>query len=181
MTIETSDNPEEFNAFEHDGWETVSQGYQQHFSRLTSQSVNAVLDAAGVDDGMRVLDVCTGPGMIAAAALERGATVTGLDFSAGQIEIARRRVPQAEFVEGDAQNLPYDDDSFDAVVCGYGIIHVPDPQRALQQMVRVAFRPAVRIDQGACRHERATAARSRFFPVQQREKIQPGVERRRPW
>lgn len=144
MSIEASDNPEEFNAFEHDGWESVSQGYEQHFSRLTSQSVNALLDAAGVDDGMRVLDVCTGPGMIAAAALERGATVTGLDFSAGQIEIARRRVPQAEFVEGDAQNLPYDDDSFDAVVCGYGIIHVPDPQRALQQMVRVA-KPGARV------------------------------------
>ncbi len=137
MTIESSANPEQFFDFEHDGWETVSHGYEQHFARLTCQSVEATLDAVGVGDGIRVLDVCTGPGMISAAALERGANVTGLDFSAEQIEIARRRVPGAEFIEGDAQNLPYDDDCFDAVVCGYGIIHVPDPQRALAEIVRV--------------------------------------------
>ncbi|WOS66100.1 class I SAM-dependent methyltransferase [Sinorhizobium fredii] len=46
-------------------------------------------------------------------------------------------MPEAEFLEGDAQALPFGADSFDAVVCGYGIIHVPDPETALSEMHRV--------------------------------------------
>lgn len=137
MTIESSNSPEQFTDFEHDGWETVSHGYAQHFARLTSQSVDALLDAARVGAGMRVLDVCTGPGMIAAAASQRGAQSTGLDFSAEQVAIARSTVAGVEFVEGDAQNLPFDDAEFDAVVCGYGVIHVSQPDKALAEMARV--------------------------------------------
>ena len=86
---------------------------------------------------MRVLDVCCGPGMISAAAARRGAQIVGLDFSAAAVDIARASVPAAEFHEGDAQNLPFDDSSFDAVVCGFGIIHLPDPQRGLAEMYRL--------------------------------------------
>jgi SAM-dependent methyltransferase len=86
---------------------------------------------------MQVLDVCTGPGMLAQAAMERGAQVVGLDFSRKVIEIAERNVPSVEFQEGDAQALPFNPESFDSVICGYGIIHVPDPRRALSEMHRV--------------------------------------------
>ena len=137
MAIESSRDPNAFRNFEHDGWEAVSNGYLRHFARLTAQSVPATLDAARVAEGMRLLDVCTGPGIVAGAALERGAKVVGLDFSGKQIEIAKRNVPGAEFRQGDAQALPFEDESFDAVVCGYGIIHVPEPQRALSEMHRV--------------------------------------------
>ena len=46
-------------------------------------------------------------------------------------------MPEAAFLEGDAQALPFADASFDAVVCGYGIIHCPDPEKALAEMARV--------------------------------------------
>ena len=144
MSIESSNDPREFVDFEHNGWEAVSRGYEQHFAGLTSQSVDAVLDAAEVGSGKRVLDVCCGPGMIAAAAAARGAHTTGIDFSAAVVKIATTNVPEAEFHEGDAQSLPYADNSFDAVVCGFGIIHVPDPQQALSEMYRV-LKPAGRI------------------------------------
>lgn len=140
MAIESSSNPKAFSDFEHDGWEASSKRYERHFARLTSQTVPAILDAAGVAKGMRLLDVCTGPGMLAGAALERGAQVVGLDFSGKVIEIAKRNVPDAEFQQGDAQALPFQAQSFDAVVCGYGIIHVPDPQKALSEMHRVLKR-----------------------------------------
>jgi len=84
-----------------------------------------------------VLDVCTGPGILAAAAVERGARVVGLDFSGNVVEIARRNVPEAEFRLGGAQALPFEDASFDAVVCGFGIIHVPEPATALSEIRRV--------------------------------------------
>ncbi|MDK1491166.1 methyltransferase domain-containing protein [Sinorhizobium sp. 7-81] len=135
--MESSRDPAAFRKFEHDGWETASRGYDRHFARLTRQTVPALLAAARVAKGMRVLDVCTGPGMLARAAVERGAQVVGLDFSGKAIESARRNVPDAEFQEGDAQALPFDAESFDAIVCGYGIIHVPDPQTALAEMHRV--------------------------------------------
>lgn len=137
MTIESSDEPRAFQEFEHRGWETVSDGYDEHFARLTNQAVPATLGAAGVGEGMRVLDVCSGPGMLSAAAVARGARVVGLDFSGEAIEIARRNVPDAEFQEGDAQALPFDDDSFDAVVCGFGVMHVPQPAVALSEIRRV--------------------------------------------
>jgi SAM-dependent methyltransferase len=137
MAMESSRNPGAFREFEHDGWETVSLGYERHFARLTTQTVSATLDAAHVAEGMRVLDVCTGPGMLAGAALKRGARVVALDFSGKLIEIARRNVPGAEFRQGDAQAMPFEADSFDSVVCGYGIIHVPEPEKALSEMRRV--------------------------------------------
>ena len=137
MAIESFRDRAAFHDFEHAGWEAVSDGYERHFARLTSQTVPGILDAVRVARGMRLLDVCTGPGMLAGAALERGADVVGLDFSSKVVAIARRNVPGAEFQQGDAQALPFEAESFDAVVCGYGIIHVPEPQKALSEMHRV--------------------------------------------
>jgi len=137
MSIDSSNDPQSFADFEHHGWETVSQGYEEHFARLTSQSVNAVLDAAEVTSGKQMLDVCCGPGMIAAAAMERGAQATGIDFSAAAVKIANSNFPDADVREGDAQSLPFDDKTFDAVICGFGIIHVPNPHKVLSEMHRV--------------------------------------------
>lgn len=137
MAIESSDKPQAFQEFEHRGWEAVSGGYEQHFTRLTSQTVPATLEAAGVGPGTKVLDVCTGPGMLAAAAARLGAEVTAIDFSQAFIDIAQKNAPGAECRVGDAQALPFEQGRFDAVVCGYGIIHVPDPAKALSEMLRV--------------------------------------------
>ena len=137
MSIESSNDPEGFSGFEHSGWEAVSRGYEQHIARLTAQSVDAVLDAAAVGNDSRMLDVCCGPGVLSAAAIARDARATGIDFSAEAVDIARSNVPGADFHEADALALPFDSESFDAVVCGFGVIHVPDPEAALSEMHRV--------------------------------------------
>lgn len=144
MAIQSSDDPEGFKNFEHQGWEANSAGYDRHWARLTRQTVASTLDAAGVVKGTRTLDVCTGPGMLAEAALARGAEAVGLDFSGEVLEIAKRNVPDAELHQGDAQALPFEDDSFDAVVCGFGVVHLPDPEKALREMRRV-LRPGRRM------------------------------------
>src|SRR5262249_59611189 len=100
----------------------------------------AMLEAARVRRGHRVLDVCTGHGVLAGAALERGAAVSGLDFADAVVAAAVRNVPGASFRQGDAQALPYPDASFEAVLCGYGLIHLSDPAVALGEMVRVLAR-----------------------------------------
>ena len=98
--------------------------------------------------------------MLAGAAIQRGAEVVGLDFSGEVIEIAKRNVPQAEFRQGDAQDLPFDDESFDAVVCGYGVIHVSEPEKALLEMHRV-LRPGDDLQQAFGKHR----TNQRFRPL----------------
>ena len=137
MGIERSRDPEAFTAFERRGWGAGIGGYERTFARLTSQTVGAMLDAAGVTRGGRVLDVCTGHGVLAAAAAERGAEASGLDFAEAVVAVARRNVPAADFQQGDVQDMPYPDATFDSVVCGYGIVHVAAPDRALAEMSRV--------------------------------------------
>jgi SAM-dependent methyltransferase len=144
MDIETSNDPEAFSEFENTGWDEISAAYELQFGPLTGQSISTVMEAAQVESGTRFLDVCTGPGMLAEEAEKIGADVSGLDFSEEALTIARRNVPGATFHQGDAQDLPFDENSFDSVVCGFGIIHVPDPQKVLREMYRV-LRPGGKI------------------------------------
>ena len=142
--MEYSKQPSQFSKFEHDGWQAISRGYEQHFAQLTSQSVHAALQAAEVTKNSRVLDVCCGPGMIAGAAVKLGAQAVGVDFSAEAIKIAKSSVAEAHFYENDAQSLQFPDNSFDAVICCFGLIHIPDPERALREMKRV-IKPGGRV------------------------------------
>lgn len=137
MAIQVSNDPNAFHSFEQRGWNEASEDYEKAIGPLTAQSADAILDAAGVTAGGTVLDVCTGHGVLARAAAQRGAKVCALDFADNMVAAARRNAPAADCQQGDAQNLPYGDDSFDAVVCGYGIIHLPMPDRALAEMHRV--------------------------------------------
>lgn len=129
--------PSSFRDFEHAGWESIPTHYDDAFRELTSQSVHPLLDAANVGSGTRVLDVATGPGYVAGAAASRGAEVVGLDFSASMVEHARRRNPRVEFREGEAEALPFPAHSFDAVIISFGLLHLSDPDRALEEAHRV--------------------------------------------
>jgi ubiquinone/menaquinone biosynthesis C-methylase UbiE len=86
---------------------------------------------------MRVLDVAAGPGYVAAGADARGAHAVGIDFAADMVSEARRRYPNIEFHEGDAENLAFDTSSFDAVVCAFGLLHMADPNKAIAEAYRV--------------------------------------------
>ena len=144
MSIEKSNDQDAFREFERVGWDRAIDGYVDVLGPVTRQTVETTLDAAAVKAGTRLLDVRTGPGYLADGAARRGAEAVGLDFADNVIDLARRQVPGAEFHQGDAQVLPFADASFDAAVCGYGIIHVPDPEKALTEMMRVV-RPGGRI------------------------------------
>lgn len=131
-----------FHEFEQAGWEdagTVTE-YDQHLSQVTIQSIPAMLDAAGVGKGSRVLDVATGAGYVADAAAQRGAAAIGIDFSAAQVRMARERYPAIHFEQADAEALPFEPDHFDAVVNAYGMCHLPNPDLALREAFRVLKR-----------------------------------------
>ena len=126
-----------FTEFEHEGWERVGERYHSVWSTSTRQFIPPLLDAAHLSSGMSVLDVGCGPGYVSAAAAERAAIPTGLDFSREMIAIAQNMFPNIEFVEGDAQNLPFADDSFHRVLANFALLHLADPQRACAEACRV--------------------------------------------
>jgi len=124
-----------------------------------------VADLARVAPGVRALDLCCGTGDLAFALAQRGAAVTGLDFSAPMLAVAAERgkrrggaalnpppnpgPPAAEpgnpnFVRGDAQATPFSENTFDVVTVGYGLRNLASWERGLEEMHRVA-RPGARI------------------------------------
>jgi ubiquinone/menaquinone biosynthesis C-methylase UbiE len=88
--------------------------------------------------GAHVLDAGCGAGVPVARILSRFFRVTGVDFSEAQIELARRLVPEAQFVCRDMTELTFPDNSFDAVVSYYAIIHVPREEH--QQLLANFYR-----------------------------------------
>jgi ubiquinone/menaquinone biosynthesis C-methylase UbiE len=130
-------DPHGFREFEHSGWQGIPRQYHEAFGQLTTQSIEPLLDAAGVKADTRVIDIASGPGYVAAAAARRGATVIGVDFSAAMVAEAQGRNPDVEFREGDAEQLPLGNGLFDAAVMNFGILHLARPDQALAEAYRL--------------------------------------------
>jgi SAM-dependent methyltransferase len=100
-----------------------------------------LVERAGVEPGMEVLDVGTGPGNAALPAAKAGARVIGLDSSAELLAIARERAADAmvelDWEEGRLEELPFDDASFDRVLSAFGHTFTPSPERAAAELLRV--------------------------------------------
>jgi SAM-dependent methyltransferase len=123
--------------------------YDRLTGRWSRMYVDHVLDAAGVRAGSQVLDVATGTGDAAIAAADLVGTtgrVVAVDVSAPMLREARAKAGarRIEFAVADAQRLPYSDGSFDAIVCLFGLMFVPDPV-AMLVGVRRALRPGGRV------------------------------------
>jgi SAM-dependent methyltransferase len=126
-----------FNAWEAAGWEQRAEAYHRYFSSLTGRMNGPLLDLAAVAAGRRVLDVACGPGHLAAAAAARGAVATGIDVAGAMVRLASRLHPGAEYTRADAEDLPFPDGTFDAVVGNLAILHIGRPERAVAEFARV--------------------------------------------
>jgi SAM-dependent methyltransferase len=98
----------------------------------------AAFDAMGVRAGTRLLDVGCGSGYALQVAAKRGATVSGFDASEGLLRVARFRLPEADFDQGDLESLPYADRTFDAVTAFNSVQYASDPVAGLREIRRVA-------------------------------------------
>ncbi|HKP17355.1 MAG TPA: class I SAM-dependent methyltransferase [Gaiellaceae bacterium] len=107
----------------------MTAGLDLRWRRIAAQAV--------VRPGDRVLDACCGTGDLAAACVQAGGTVTGLDFSPRMLERARRKLPAATWVEGDLLALPFEPGSFDAATVGFGVRNVADLERGFAELRRV--------------------------------------------
>jgi SAM-dependent methyltransferase len=128
---------EAVKAFEAAGWSAKAETYGLLTGRITARLVEPLLDAAGVAAGTRVLDVGTGPGYAAERATGRRAVATGVDIADEVVALARRRHRGIRFVRGDAEDLPFPERSFDALVSNFVIDHLPRPELAIREFARV--------------------------------------------
>jgi ubiquinone/menaquinone biosynthesis C-methylase UbiE len=100
-----------------------------------------LVEAAGIGPGMRVLDVACGTGNASIPAAKTGADVTASDLTPELFDAGRRRAAdegvELEWTEADAENLPFDDESFDVVMSSIGVMFAPHHQDAADQLVRV--------------------------------------------
>ncbi|MDO5661847.1 MAG: class I SAM-dependent methyltransferase, partial [Brachybacterium sp.] len=97
----------------------------------------AMVDALELTPGSTVLDLAAGTGTSTAALRAAGLSAVATDFSLGMMREGRRRQPAIPFVGGDAEHLPYADDSFDGVAISFALRNIHDPRAGLAEMVRV--------------------------------------------
>ena len=116
-------------------------GDDPSFAQLIDSASRLTVERAGVQPGERVLDVATGSGNAALWAARAGARVTGLDLSPALLEFARGRATseglEVDWVEGDAEELPFADHEFDRVISVFGAIFAPRHDRAGAELLRV--------------------------------------------
>lgn len=132
----SSSEAERLRAFERQGHDALATSYQAFFAAVTALATNPLLDVVRLHPGTRLLDVATGPGALAAEAASRGARPVGIDLSPQMVELARQLYPAINFHEADVEHLPFPDDTFDAVVCAFGLGHFPRPEVAVTESVR---------------------------------------------
>jgi ubiquinone/menaquinone biosynthesis C-methylase UbiE len=119
-----------------------AQSYAANPLIANSDRLAALVQAVRPQPGARVLDVATGPGYVAAAFAETGCDVVGLDLTPAPLALAEqmrevRGLTNLRFQQGDAEQLPFAEQTFDIVVSRFALHHSEDPQRVLNEMARV--------------------------------------------
>ncbi|MGH9242890.1 MAG: class I SAM-dependent methyltransferase [Acidimicrobiales bacterium] len=137
MTRTSDDTLDAFDAFESAGWEQAADAYEDFFGPITDRLIAPILDATGVTDSTRLLDVGCGPGHCVAAAAARGARPVGIDIAHAMVDRARDAHPDLEFHQGDAQRLPFPGATFDVVTANFAILHLGHPEQAVSEFARV--------------------------------------------
>ena len=111
------------------------------FEALTSTAAPKLVEFAGVNKGMRLLDVACGTGVVALTASRAGAQVEGIDLTPELISRANENSKimglEAKFIEGDAEFLPYEEGEFDIILSQYGHMFAPRPEVVTNELARV--------------------------------------------
>ena len=160
----TTQQVDQFKAKQKATW---SAGSYDDIASFIPPVSNHLVDSAQVQAGERVLDVATGTGVTAITARMKGAKVTGMDITPELLQEAKAHEELAgqegiDWREGDAEDLPFEDESFDVVLSSFGHLFAPRPDVTMDEMLRV-LRPGGRI--AFVTHKKGHAAHAMFGAV----------------
>jgi ubiquinone/menaquinone biosynthesis C-methylase UbiE len=127
------------------GWDKASQYYETFWQQQLKPAQDLLLELADLKPGEHILDVACGTGLVSFAALDRikpDGSLAGTDISDKMIEIAsaiaaKRGEDLVHFERMDAEELGFENKSFDVALCALGLMYVPEPAKALNEMHRV--------------------------------------------
>lgn len=164
-------------------YDDVAQAYERIHAHRLAEPARDLVELAGVEAGARVLDVGTGTGVAAEAAMAIGARVVGIDESVGMLRVGREVRPGIRTAAAQAIDLPFRDGSFDAVIANFVIAHFTKYQTALYDMLRVV-RPGGRMALTAWADGQDDLSRTWLELVESvvpRPILQPAMNERLPW
>jgi len=133
LSAEDADRLRDFERQRHDA---LAPTYHDFFTPVTAQAIEPMLRAARAVAGLKLLDVATGPGSLAANAMQLGIRCVGVDLSDGMIALATASHRGIEFRVADVEHLPFADQSFDTVVRNFGLGHFPRPEASVAECIR---------------------------------------------
>lgn len=127
------------------GWDLAARAYEPLWQAQLAEVQAELLACAALAPGQQVLDVACGTGLVTFAAADRvgpSGRVSGIDLSGQMVDAAQHRarplgLANVDFARMDAESLALPDASFDVVLCALGLMYMPDPERAVQEMRRV--------------------------------------------
>ncbi len=119
------------------GYDLAAAGYDENENYLNSFEQGEFIPLLGALAGKKVLDVGAGTGRLSLPLANRGAQVTALDVSPKMLELIKKKNSKIQTVIGDAESLPFADNSFDVVTAAFLIVHLKDPTRFFDEAYRV--------------------------------------------
>jgi ubiquinone/menaquinone biosynthesis C-methylase UbiE len=130
-------DPDVVAQYERDTWSRCADSYVETFAGITGETVPLVIEAGEIGLGAQVLEIGSGPGHVAGLLAKAGASVTGVDFSSDMVEVAQSSHPDITFQQADAEQLPFEAGSFDAVVANFVVHHLARPEVVFSEVNRV--------------------------------------------
>ncbi len=119
------------------GYDLAASFYDKKEKYLNSFEKGHILSLLGSVQGKRILDVGAGTGRLALDLIKAGAQVTALDLSKNMLNQLKQKTSKVKIVLGDAENLPFEEKSFDAVIAAFLIVHLKEPLIFFDQVYRV--------------------------------------------
>ena len=127
------------------GWDRAASHYERSWQSQLEPAQSALLELAGLEPGIEVLDVACGTGLVsmkAAAVIMPGGRIVGTDISEQMVLAARdmaasRGIANARFERVEVEQSTFADNSFDVVLCALGLMYVPDPERAIRDFHQI--------------------------------------------
>jgi ubiquinone/menaquinone biosynthesis C-methylase UbiE len=135
--MSTEFNPDTVTEFERETWSRCAESYLDTFAELTRQTVPLLVENANISNGDRVPEIGSGPGHVAHSLSQAGGSITGVDFSPQMVSVAQSSYPHITFLEADAEQLPFDAETYDAVVTNFVVHHLARPEVVFKEIYRV--------------------------------------------